>query len=309
MKRQILLILALCAAVFLAGCGSTDEKKITFSDDKIVSDLIGVSIDGTTLTINVSGTYTLTGSCAEGNIIIDAPDGKPVNLILDDLNLTSSKTSPIVVRSCSMAILTLKEKTQNIITDNHTYTEMIEQGEQKDSSLLDDAPDAAILSKCPLLIRGDGDGKLVVNANSYNGITSSDTLTIEGGVINVTAKNHALRGKDYLVISGGVLTIKAGEDGIKSTNSEKASLGYINIKGGVINVNAGDEAIYAVHSVNFTGGTITIKSKNTGIKSEGTVNFDSGIIDITSSDDPILSASQTLKEDALVTVNGKKLQP
>jgi len=317
MKRGLFLSLLLLAVLLLGGCGKSDEKLITFSDSGIQSDLVGVVIQDTTLTINQAGTYTITGSCKEGNIIVDAPEGKAVDLVLKDLNLSCSSTAPIVIKSGSMVILTLKEKTQNIITDSHVYSETVQQGEQSAESLLTDVPDAAISSKCPLLIRANGDGKLVVNANSYNGIVSSDTLTIEGGVINVTAKNHGIRGKDYVLISGGVISVKAGEDGIKSTNTERAGLGYINIKGGVINIQAGDEAVFAPRSVNFSGGTVTIKSKNTGIKvgtktdadgklTGGTINFLAGIIDITSSDDAILAEKRVLQDSALVTVNGNE---
>lgn len=317
MKRGLFLILLLCSMLFLGGCGQEEEKLITFSDSEIKSDLIGVSIDGTTLTITQSGTYTITGSCKEGNIIVDAPNGKSIELILNDLNLTCSKTAPIVIKDGSMVVITLKEKTQSILTDDHVYSETVQQGEQSADTLLESVPDAAISSRSPLLIRAGGDGKLVVNANSYNGIVSTDTLTIESGVINVNAKNHGIRGKDYVLISGGVITVKAGEDGIKATNTERAGLGYINFKGGVINIQAGDEAIFAPRSVNFSGGTITVKSKNIGIKvgtkgaddtlKGGTLNFFAGIIDITSSDDPILAEKQTKQSAALVTVNGKEL--
>ncbi|MBO4686430.1 MAG: carbohydrate-binding domain-containing protein [Lachnospiraceae bacterium] len=309
MKRLLLLTLML-AAILFTGCGKQTEKKITFSDTGIQSDVVGVAINGTTLTIRAAGTYVLTGSCKDGNIIIDAPNGKSVNLVLDNLSLTCTTTAPIHVKDCPLLAITIAERSQNIITDRHTYSEMLSQdGQAKDASELEEVPNAAVFSKCPLLIRGEGEGQLIINADCYNGITTSDTLNIEGGVLNITAKNNALRGKDFVSISGGVITIKADNDGIKSTNTENAGLGYITIKGGVINIQADDEGIYAPRSVNFTGGTVTIKSKNTSIKTEGTVNFDAGIITVTSKkDDPIMADKQLHKSDALVTVNGKVLE-
>ena len=83
MKRLLLLTLML-AAILFTGCGKQTEKKITFSDTGIQSDVIGVAINGTTLTIRAAGTYVLTGSCKDGNIIIDAPNGKSVNLVLEE---------------------------------------------------------------------------------------------------------------------------------------------------------------------------------------------------------------------------------
>jgi len=309
MKRLFLLI-AVLSAVLLVGCGDKEEKIITFSDTEILSDVIGVSIDGTTLTIRSAGTYVLTGSCKEGNIIVDAAAGKSVTLVLDNLDLTCTTTSPIHVKECPLLVISIAAKSQNVITDRHAYSELLSQDTQEqDSSAFEDVPNAAIYSRCPLLIRGEGEGNLVVNAASYNGITSSDTLTIESGVLNITATNNALRGKDFVTVSGGVLTLKAGNDGIKSTNTENAGLGHVTIKGGVINIQADDEGIYAPHSINFTGGTTTLKAKNTGIKTEGTVNFDSGIVTINSNkEEPILAESQVHKSEALVTVNGTILE-
>ena len=311
MKRLRLFLLILCAVGIFVGCGKDKDTKITFSPTGITTEVSGVSVDGTTLTIRAAGTYTLTGTCGEGNIIVDAPGGRAVNLILDDLNLTSSKDSPIVIKDCPMVIIEIREKTQNIITDKHQYSELLEQdGQASDTSAFEDVPNAAIYSRSPLMIRGKGEGQLVINADCYNGITSSDTLTIESGVLNITASNHALRGKDYVLISGGVISIKASEDGIKSTNMENASLGYISIKGGVINIQSGDEAMVAPNSVNFTGGTVTIKSKNTGIKTNenGVINFDAGIVTLTANDDPFVGGTPVRKSSALVTINGKEME-
>ncbi|MBR5712025.1 MAG: carbohydrate-binding domain-containing protein [Lachnospiraceae bacterium] len=317
MKRRLTLLFVLLAVLALTGCTEQEEKKITFSDTGIRSDVIGVATEGTTLTIKVAGTYILTGSCNEGNIIVDAPGGKPVTLVFDGLKLTSSTVSPIYVKNCPMVILEIREKTQNIIADHRPAPEENED-ENAAESTATTLPVAAIESKSPLLIRGQSEGQLVVDAACRNGITSNDTLTIEGGVVNVTAKNHALRGRDYVLISGGVITLKADNDGIRATNIDRPSLGYVLIKGGVINITADDEGIYAPRSINFEDGTISIKSKNNGIKagikdengllSGGTVNFNAGIITVTANDNAVIAADQNRRDEALVTLNGKVME-
>ncbi len=312
MKRLIVLTVIVFNILILAGCGKQQENRITFSDSGIEANVSGASVSGTTLTITEAGSYTLTGSCAQGNIIIDTVAGKAVYLYLDNFELSCSETSPIQVKQCPLLVISANDGTQNILTDNHTYSELFEQGESANAeSLLNTVPTAAIDSRSPILISGNTDadkaGKLVINANCYNGISCSDTVTVNGGILNIVAKNHAIRGKDFVVVSSGVLTLKAGNDGIKSTNTEDAGLGYINITGGVIYIQASDEAIYAPHSVNFKGGNVTIKSKNTGIKTEGVIAFEDGNVDIIASDDPILCESKILKPTAMVTANGSGL--
>ena len=74
-------------------------------------------------------------------------------------------------------------------------------------------------------------------------IVSKDDLRIEGGVLNIHAARHGIRGKDAVEISGGDLTIEAGQDGIKSTNSKEAEWGYLRLTGGVIRIVCGDDAL------------------------------------------------------------------
>ena len=56
----------------------------------------GAIVSGTNVTITKTGSHLVTGSSNEGNIIIDTSS---VNLFLQNLELSSSKTSPIIVTS------------------------------------------------------------------------------------------------------------------------------------------------------------------------------------------------------------------
>ena len=69
---------------------------ITFSSSGISSSGEGVTISGTTSTITNAGSYLVTGSSSEGNIVISVSS---VNLYLQNLELSSSKTAPIIVNS------------------------------------------------------------------------------------------------------------------------------------------------------------------------------------------------------------------
>ena len=87
---------------------ATNETTLTFSDTGITETVSGsgYSIDGTNLTISAAGTYRVTGYCSEGSIVV-AKSLTGVNLILDNLTLTSSTTAPIVIKKSTTTTINL----------------------------------------------------------------------------------------------------------------------------------------------------------------------------------------------------------
>lgn len=303
MKLRYLLLFSLL--LLLAGCKKEEAPSIVFSDDSVSTTSKNVTVDGTTVTITGAGTYEISGSTEEGQIIVNVTNGKAVFLNLNGLELRCSTDAPIRIVQSSMTVISLTANTQNIITDDHPYSELLGQQEDGTSSVFESAPDAAIYSKSPLLIRGADTGKLVVNGNSYNGISSSDTLTVEGGNLTINAEHHAIKGRDYVVISGGVLNLKCGRDGVKATNAEDAALGYVNITGGTLNINADDDGIYAPRSITVSGGNLVVKAHNIGLKTEGALELHGGIIDVNTNDDVMVCKTKTIGAEVILTVNGK----
>ena len=300
-KYGMCLLLLACLLLLLSGCGSTSETEITFDGQKITIKGDGARVDGNVVTVTAAGNYRITGSLTDGQIVVDTGDGKAVYLHLDNMELTCTTDSPIVVKNCILLVLWSGDGTQNIITDNHPYA-----AEDSAENAFSDDPDAAVYSKCPLLIKADGSGKLVIHGNAHNGISTSDTLTIESGNLSVDAAYNGIRGKDYVVISDGNVNIRAGNDGIKATNTEDSSLGYINITGGTLNVHADDDGIYAPNSISVSNANITLKSKNIAFKTEGALSFTSGVIDITTDDEFFVSGTRAFEANAVITVNGEK---
>ena len=305
-RRFVLIIVMLLAALALCACGHrSEDTEITFSGSAASVKGSGaktVKISGNTVTITRSGTYQISGT-AKAQLIVDVEGGKAVYLNLNGVNLTCDSSSPVWIKNATLVCITLNAGSQNTITDRHLYTP------PEDESTADtaDVPSAAIYSRAPLLI--DGKGKLTVNAESYNGISTSDTFTMKGGNLTITAEHHGIKGRDYVVISEGNLNIKCEGDGIKATNSEKPSLGYVNITGGNFYINADDEGIYAPSSISISAGNLTVKSKKTALMALGTLNLKGGLIDIIT-DNPPLSAAQTdIGRDALITVNGQPYKP
>lgn len=216
----------------------------------------GATVNNNTVTISTGGTYSISGTSSNSQIIIDSSSEENVYLILNNVDLTCTNSSPIYVKSAKNAIIVLPDNSENTITDGETYT-------LEDSST--DEPNAAIFSKDDLTIKGNG--SLTVNANYNNGITSKDDLKITGGNISVTSVDDGLMGKDSITIKGGNINVNASGDGLKATNSEDTTKGYVLIEGGTLNITSTNDGIQAETNVNITDGTINITSGGGSINS------------------------------------------
>lgn len=302
--RTAIVLMALLA---LAGCGHPESGAAqpvqTGGAGDLVVDGLTVSsqdgsfrADGSQAILSAAGTYTLSGTLADGQILVDSPQGGKITLILNGADISCSDGAPIYVRKAGSVILTLAEGTANTIADGIAY---IYAGAETE-------PDAAIFSKADMVINGTG--SLTVQANYNDGITSKDTLRIDGGKINITAKNHGIKGKDYLMLNGGGIEVRAGGDGVKATNDTQAALGYVEINGGEIAITAADDGISAVSLVKITGGTVHIDTQNNGIKSELAIELQGGDINIRTEDDDLVCQERSLSAAASLTVNGEVLQ-
>ncbi|GAB6179694.1 carbohydrate-binding domain-containing protein [Desulfotomaculum defluvii] len=232
--------------------GTWDEQsatKISLNGSSITASGPGATASGGTLTITAAGIYVLSGTLANGQIVVNAAESDKVQLVLDGVSITSSNSAAIYVKQADKVFLTLADGKKNTVTDGATYN--LANGV--------DEPNAAIFSKSDLTINGKGE--LTVTANYKNGITSKDDLVIAGGTITVTAVNDGLRGRDAVAIHDGALVINASQgDGIQSNNTEDAQKGWVSIDGGTLNITAGQDGIQAETVVQITNGTVNTKT-------------------------------------------------
>jgi hypothetical protein len=241
---------------------SADESDavvdITLGDTITVSGS-GATADGSTVNITASGTYSISGTLNDGQIIVNTEDKGTVNLILNGVDITCSTSAPIYVMNAEQTVITLADGTENYVTDGDSY--IIEDSES-------DEPNAAIFINDDLKINGNG--LLTVNANYNNGIQSQDDLKITDGNITVNAVNDGIKGRDSIAVKDINITVDAGADGMQSNNDEDSEKGYISIESGAINITAGEDGIQAETSLIISSGDITISSGG------GSVNSSSG---------------------------------
>ncbi|PRP99377.1 hypothetical protein ENSA5_28860 [Enhygromyxa salina] len=254
----------------------------------------GASASGSTITVTAPGTYVVSGTLSDGQLVVDSVDEGVVQIVLAGASITSSSDSGIRVDQADRVALILAEGTANTVADGSTYPTDAEQN-------------AAVWSDDDLSIGGSG--SLTVTASFEDGITSKDGLVIRDGDITVTAPDEGIRGKDYLVIRGGTLDVTAGGDGLASDEDEDAELGYLLIAGGTITVNADGDTVTAETDALVTGGALSLRSgggasltpddetSTKGLEAGALVVVDAGELTIDASDDGVHS-------DGDVVLNG-----
>lgn len=279
---------------------TSDELSGKYSDYKAKIDLSsmsangsGVSVSGTTITIQEEGVYYFSGTTEDGNIVVNA-EKKEVVLVFENANITAKNTSVINVIKSKKTTINLVENSTNTFTDSANYTEFTD----------DDEPNACVFSKSDLVINGNG--TLKINANYQDGIASKDTLKIINATINVNSADDGIRGKDYTAIKDSNITIKSTGDGIKSTNEEDETLGFIIIDNGNITIEAEEDGIKAETVLNITNSNIKIKT--TGEIAEKTNNYFKGFNNQNSSSNENDTSSKGLKAGKEITINSGNIE-
>ncbi len=232
-----------------ASTSNSEMSYIQLEGDSITLDGSGATINGNIVTITSAGSYSISGTLNDGQIVVNTEDEETVGLVLNGADITCSTSAPIYVLNAEKTVITVADGTENYITDGASY--IFEDAAENE-------PNAAIFSNDDLTINGDG--SLTVNANYNDGISSNDDLKITGGNITVNAANDGIQGSDSVAVRDGVITITAGGDGVRSKNDEDAEKGYISIESGTLNITAGMDGIQAETRLAVSGGTMTIST-------------------------------------------------
>ncbi len=332
-KDLILILTVFFFMASVAGCGKTyapeeeeDEQEVNEDQDdytgtdsdtvfivlsgtSITATYDVVSISGSKATITRAGTYSVSGTLTNGQLIVNTTDEGDVRLILNDVNITCSSSAPINIRDSEKTIIVLADNTTNYLTDGSSYTY---------DDATEEEPNAAVFSKSDLTIFGTG--ALNVKANFNDGISGKDGVIIKGGSISVNAVDDGIRGKDYLIIREGDFTINAGGKGMKSDNDNDTSVGYIQIDTGHFIITSGSDAVAAASTVTITyaemtltagggSGTSSTTSGYTGsvsakgIKAASGIEINGGIFGINSADDGIHTEAGALLNEAEINIS------
>lgn len=290
----------------------------------------GYKIEGTSLTINDSGTYVLSGSCTDGSVKVKKGT-TGVTLVLSGLTLTSSTTAPIACNKSTEVRIIVASGSVNALTDS---------AKNNDDNYPDntDAENAVIKCKDGSQVTLSGSGTLNITANGKSGIKSGATtdeegeawMTISDLTLNITASlNDAINAEQLLNITSGNITISAGDDAIHSDyilniGSENGEGPVINIKNchegleaatlnvysGNITIHASDDCLNAANSdlsgyafsLNIYGGTLVMDTTSgDGVDSNGSLTISGGTLVVWSAN---TAGNQTLDADGTITISG-----
>lgn len=256
----------------------------------------GAQANGSAVTVSQAGTYVVSGSLEDGQLVVDATAEDKVQLVLDGVSIHNEDGPAILINQADKCFITLVDNSQNKLSDGSNYT--LEEGE--------DEPNAVVYSKDDLTINGSG--ALEVTASYRHAINSKDDLVITGGNYEVSSVEDALRGKDCVKIKDGSFQIEAGEDAIKSNNDAECDRGFVCIDGGTFSIAAGDDAIHAETVLNVNDGTIDISTCEEGFEAEQ-LYVNGSTTHITSNDDALNAAARGVSSSEMMPGRGGDMGP
>ena len=226
--------------------GYDDESAIAInlSDGASTADSDSVVIDGDTITITEEGTYILSGSLTNGQIVVEAENAK-VQLVLDNADISCETSAAIYVKDADKVFITTTDGSTNTVCTSGEF-----------EAIDDNNIDAAIFSKSDLTLNGAG--SLEVTCENGHGIVSKDDLVITSGEYVINAGKHALSGKDSVRIAGGTFDLTAGKDGIHSENTDEEEKGFVYIENGSFTITSDGDGIDASYVVEIVDGSFDI---------------------------------------------------
>lgn len=262
---------------------------ITLSDDASSCDSSSVTISDNTITITDEGTYLLTGSLSDGQVIVDADD-KKVQLVLDSVDINCDTSTALYVKAADKVFVTLASDSENSLSNTSDFV-----------AIDDNNIDAVIFSKDDLTLNGSG--TLTVTAKYGHGIVSKDDLVITSGTYQITAAKHALSGKDSVRIADGVLTLDAGTDGIHSENTDDDAKGFIYIANGDISITADSDGFDVEETLQVDGGNIEVYAGDDGLHSDDDLIITAGTINVTKSYEGLEGVTVTIEDGDISVVS------
>ena len=251
-----------------------------------------VRVSGANVVITGAGTYLLSGTLKNGSVIVDADKEAKVQLVLNGAAIHAEAYAAIYVKQADKVFITLKEGTENTLSNGGTFT-------QQDENNVD----AVIFAKDDLTLNGTG--TLTITSPAGHGIVGKDEVTITGGVYRITAAKCAIRANDSIAIADGTLTLTAGTDGLHAENDEDDTLGNLYIAKGTFTINAYDDAVHANALLQIDGGSFEITGAE-GLEATY-VKINDGEISVSASDDGVNAAQKSSAYTPTVEINGGSL--
>jgi hypothetical protein len=213
------------------------------------------------VTIREPGSYVLTGTLRDGQIVMDTKGD--VRITLRNANITNSdgpaiRTSREPERGeGTLTIISEQGTTNTLIDARPTRLNLDDANEELFDPDTRDARNGAIFSRADLTITGRG--RLNITGGYQHGINSRASLTINNARVTVeNAAGHGTRSRHGTTISNNSeLTINSGRRGIRAAGNNH---GNITITASTLNIKSGRDAIQAEVNLIINDSTVTAVS-------------------------------------------------
>ncbi len=206
-----------------------------------------VEIAGTTVAIKGEGTYIITGTLTDGQIIVDAGSKDELHLVLQNTSITSDRSAALYIKEAKKTVITLADGTENTLSNGSGF------GPDGQVQI-----DAALFSRQDLTLNGTG--SLTITSPAGHGIACKDHLIITGGSYEIQSAYHGMDVNDSLRIRAASFQISAGKDGFHVENVDDASLGFFYLAGGEMDITAAGDGISAGAYAQIIDGTVHIQA-------------------------------------------------
>lgn len=253
----------------------------------------GAVLSDGVLTITEGGDFNLSGTVADGCVVINTEDR--VKLRLNGVSITNSAGPAIYVANSDKTYITISDETENTLSDGAEYS-----GSYADLK-------GCISAKDKLEIKGGG--SLTITSAVNHGIKASDNLSIEAGNIRINSGKDGINVNDTFSMIGGTLNITAEGDGIASDS-------IVDITGGVINITTTGAVTASSNGRPFggRGQSTTVKAtaeptatttdiSSKGIKADWLMEISGGVINVNSTDHALHCQSDIIINDGSMTLN------
>ncbi len=250
----------------------TEGNVLSFAGEDVTALPVGAVYQDRTVTLQQGGTYVLEGDWTNGSVVVDAPKGDEVQLVLSGVSITSQTFAPIYVNKAKKVLITLAKETENVLKNGGAFT-----------PLDDNNVDGVVYSRTDLTLNGEG--SLTVESPGGHGVVSKDTLVVTGGSYTVSSAKSGLQARDSVRVNGGTFVLKTGSDGIHGENTEDTALGFLYFAGGEYDITSQGDGMDASNYVFIEGGIFRIEAEGKGVKAKESISLLDGQVTVTSTDD------------------------
>lgn len=242
----------------------TDIAISLANNSSSASDSSKVEISENIITINSLGTYVVTGSLSDGQLLIKATKTSSIEdviVVLNGASIACDSGAPIFSSGSAKPKLFKADGSVNYVHDARSSST---------SSAYTGDDNAAIFSDKKLKVFGSG--KLSVEADFNNGVGSDDGVELKNGELSIVSYNHCIKSHEKIELGGVVGEDEGGSFSLKSlTGSCLRSDSETNI----------DEDTSTYFLTSITQGTYVMVSEFDAIEIDGLLNISGGHIDIT----------------------------